>query len=1609
MPVYVYKNKEYVINTDDQQEALSKIKKYLQETDYSILESIGQGAKNTLIGSGKMFGIADESTYRETLEDTERSAADNPIATGIGKGLGALAGVLPAFIPGVGPVAALTAGAVGSGIVGGSAREAEVLEKTGDADAARKAGLSEGLFTGAGVAIPGGFGSGLLKQVITGGLGNVALNEADIATQNKILEEHPELQGKNFDPSTMAVSALFGMAAGGVQHLANKAPKANTEPELTPDIPRASPKEEIYTSIVDHNEMLIKRSNARIEAIKQEIETKRFRTPEDAEAFKAKALADIETEKKVISLAEDNINTVRGVTKQEPTVEPEATTIKSNRLNDVNIVKTGDTMSKDGIASPRASGDVPEASIQTGKISDTVDIIYKHPEEFKLITNLVKTLGLENDNIKINLANDELDGLGKFYTTKDQININVNDAKIQERLEYLKNNEEIQTVFNTLDDVEQIRFAKAWVTGHELGHVAFIKTLQTEALKPKMYSLYKEFQDYVAKGSDKTLADPVGLHAIDANNRNLDHLNQFTEFFAQRVARETLFPKVDSPLGKIIKDIKKLYSSLLDAAGITKNKLGVDDFIRQIIEANDEAIKVAGKTLWEMNEAEQASKGLPKLDYLQAWNESKFSGMSKGSNSSTDMFSQTFDTNLNNIKKPIIRDQLDVIDDVLMNGHPDIAGVGSNVLMGMVKNVGLTFTNHFFGVIQKKSIWTKNPVIQHVSNVILWAKQMQVSRGMKLLNGLSNFNEFSNQVKTAWIPLAKQKADNSVSVVLDKTDDNTLFKVLKVFEKGFGYDYMETLAKHGKHLNPDEVVVYKSLATMWNNMFEMVRQTEARLGKSNIMPMSKGWYPASRHGKFSVSLHMGGIKTLMGKGVDGELLTSNAVYSQRFFTEAEANDFINNFNRLSEEERGGLQAAPIVKEAPVKDAESIEGFAQTLSNAVKNELELNGVDPKVIEDRVQEVLNRYYEKGGVLGFHHRYRTNLPGYIGSELFKSSEEAGKAFRKAVFTSVEEYTRALSKIEIKHYTDKVLNSAELQKAVPNTVESARFMRDYSINEISGLGKESEKVLRFESLNDWLNNVYVATYDYNPVKYLGASRYPTANVTDRVMGELSRFFYSHVLMSRPAFWVSQGLQFLWSARSIARAGGGPIASAKAFGEGIQQLLFHTDKEFMDGLFWASQNTQTFHPQFIHDLNSFHHVTFQREGHLGKFLMDWIMGEKPSTMSDTFSRLVSYAWMYKFHEGRGLKGKELWRQAAMDTDENMVQYGRSFKAPVFQELGTVGDLMSPLQTFSQAALGNFIADIKLMMDTPVGRGKLKAALPAITTSLVTMTMTGAIGGAMVAEYEALRLLFNKIASKLDVDITMPSLVDFALSGDTTLDRLISHGVPAWASMEATGGEGLDLLASNRWQPILGGVLMGEKDFIEMMPIINWAMDMGRHATTLALNNSGIKETDRASVREAAMGLVPGYWKGVVDAVGFDSLNRETTPNKFGHATTKETPMTNVARFMGTKTIEQATNQKRLVREKLAKKVEDEKVGNLKRLLVDSIVEGNRAKTKEIAYKLGTDYKMTSEELNAYIQNEMFRRKVPEGMRQFISKSGNMSNANKRNWIRHQEMYGEEE
>lgn len=135
-------------------------------------------------------------------------------------GLAAAPGLVAAN-PITGGMGLLGTAAVETGLAGlpvglgmGGEQYQRVLDATGDEALARKAAITTGTVNALGVGLPAALGGGMLKRATVGAGLNIGANEADIASQNAILSEHPELKQEQFSGKNMLMSGLMGAGFG---------------------------------------------------------------------------------------------------------------------------------------------------------------------------------------------------------------------------------------------------------------------------------------------------------------------------------------------------------------------------------------------------------------------------------------------------------------------------------------------------------------------------------------------------------------------------------------------------------------------------------------------------------------------------------------------------------------------------------------------------------------------------------------------------------------------------------------------------------------------------------------------------------------------------------------------------------------------------------------------------------------------------------------------------------------------------------------------------------------------------------------------------------------------------------------------------------------------------------------------------------------------------------------------------------------------------------------------------------------------------------------------------------------------------------------------------
>lgn len=851
-----------------------------------------------------------------------------------------------------------------------------------------------------------------------------------------------------------------------------------------------------------------------------------------------------------------------------------------------------------------------------------------------------------------------------------------------------------------------------------------------------------------------------------------------------------------------------------------------------------------------------------------------------------------------------------------------------------------------------------NPAVTYAVNVIYNARNRVVALRNKILGGEGGV--FKKRSLLTSFKFVAHKT--SFQVLANKSSAKDFFDVSEVFLKGENrLDYESNLQVNGGHLTEHQKDLYRAIAKVYGDTWAVMNDFQRGMGKKHLIPNKLGYIAPIRRGDYAVTIK-GGVDYARGfsigeDGVTRSMDISDTSYVQRFFTLKEANEFIDSFNQLPENIRNGQVATQVEKMPQIENLfqlDLIQGMREAAVEA--------GADSSVIQ-RMDQMIKESIEKGGTIGSHHKKQMGfIEGGKGRELFASKKQQGESFRESIIDYVKETTRQIEKAEVQTRLDDLINHPEM-KQFSNTVDFITSMKNYHIN------ADPDNPLDMKGIKGLLDEWWT---DFNHA--LGRKGYhPKAHVSDSALGKATHAFYLNVLTSRPSFWVAQGAAFTVSFRSLVKDQG-LLAAHADIANGFNRFLMN-DSQLFDYFKWAKDSTSALHPEFINDLTKF--GLFDRGGPWVSKLLGYLTGETESAAMDSFSRALTTSFFLEHYLKKGLKGEELYVAVSKATDANMVQYGKAFKAPVYSRLGVIGDLIAPLASFNHTQLVNFANDLAHFKRNP----SYQSALPAMVTFVTTLAMGGALGVIGAAEIELLIHATNYLLESADIDYRIPTLWETVLGSPTTalfgtenkaIDRTLSHGIPS-ASTLLFSDEGYDVGSSNRWRPIVAEIITGDKNWASMVPVLPWAADYSGALYDAAFNREKLTLGER---REVARKLAPGWTFGFVDATKFDSFGTGPQPHPKNDPDLEKSKERAIARFLGTKTIEEQTVKfKRRLDKELTNKLNAEARTVINRLALNGD-KLTQEQADQLINKLSTKYGKDPKDIFSAIQQTLIKASV---------------------------------
>ena len=848
-----------------------------------------------------------------------------------------------------------------------------------------------------------------------------------------------------------------------------------------------------------------------------------------------------------------------------------------------------------------------------------------------------------------------------------------------------------------------------------------------------------------------------------------------------------------------------------------------------------------------------------------------------------------------------------------------------------------------FGKTGLAQIFKDNPVIQNV----YWKIRQAEMDSSKISNNLW-FGDVGRQVwdkSNFFAKMSKIKDKASAYMVVKTSKPEDMAAVHDMFKRGFEerLDHQETLDKYGTQLSEEQRGIFTSLSTLFNKQYEAIVKAQGDMGKKNILPRRKGWYPSVRKGDYFVDVNFQGA----------------SAYRQHFSTKAEGEAFLQKIGsgNLKHLSTTGVEKIKVEDSNPFLDGiETLKDFLETKYPSA------SGVLKKDIEGLVTSLIT----KGGKLGKHHVQRSNLEGYKGSEIFLDAKDRGNSFKEAIQSSVGDFTGSLRKMQINHSVEPLLRNGKDQMS-PDTYAAVQQMTDSALNRVEN---------KAQVLDDWVRN-FVDARAKDVYDIIGKEFKPGDPIFDKVKNAVLETFYLTKLMAKPVFAVGQVLGTpVQAIRHMAYDGG--LRAYLSFGKGMLSLATN-NKDLKDSMFRVSQTTNIFEPQFIEALHLNKNDSSFIEG-----IKKYLFLNKVNEGADSFSRVLTYAGMYEHYKSLGKSKAEAEKLAMHGTDTTMVQYGRSEQAPVFQHTGIVGEMVRPLQTFGQAQLANLIGDIRHFQTL-----KPSTWAPLLTYGLTATLIGGALSPQFITEYEILR----KWLANAYPDYALPSILDLVARDGSMMDRILPdsdaarkatlYGLPSLS--------GLDLASSVRsnetFATLVSSVILAEESYAKMFPLISFGADVATGSATILSQAMGKQHTDaeltKAINKASPVGPI-AYGTKELFGVNETNIIGENTGmlplGNTGTASKTREPIDIAAGLMGTRSVDDRfETQKALQRTEIDKN----RQAQIKRLADLAIETGDQKYIEKIV-----SYGIEGNALKAMIGSELWSRLADSETRYLINSKG---------------------
>ncbi len=602
-------------------------------------------------------------------------------------------------------------------------------------------------------------------------------------------------------------------------------------------------------------------------------------------------------------------------------------------------------------------------------------------------------------------------------------------------------------------------------------------------------------------------------------------------------------------------------------------------------------------------------------------------------------------------------------------------------------------------------------------------------------------------------------------------------------------------------------------------------------------------------------------------------------------------------------------------------------------------------------DKVLADIQTQMSQNAKMGPHSMFKEGYTGGMGTRMFKTDLENARDFIK----SIEGHTAEAAAL----YKKKIINKerdafwlSDAGKDIANLFPKQKRTADLLYEKQLDPNKKYPGFEQIDQGKEWIDNAFPG--EFKPI--------------EDTHKFLSNLFYLNALTTRMAFHGSQIMGGLFSTRQFLKEGT-VLEGLEATSKATRDLLTGGDKEFHKFLEKHSNSYNTLGAQGLHEMSHGHTIAelakkVFTDPKTGKFIdqtSNIVSGKIVGSWAESFSRYMVMAKAYHFYKEKGMSGERLSANVDRMVRDTMQDYSASQSSPFLGKMGFVGELVQPLRKYGVGQLGNLVGDIKYIAQTPGGAAKMRAMLPAISSFMSAMILSGTQGALLITEYEQLRKALQWAADYTGWDWMKkqipPPVLESILTNNNILQQVFRSGYKAVGLSEqfskdaATHGvvsaaTGMDIGASIRPKSVIPGVdLMHSPSVGDLLPVPAYGADLVGAAATGIKKFINPKAVENQDLKNAATKLqvFPGQ-RYLTEKAFFDTPNgKPIAGGGRAHGQVLQSDAERVAKVLGTSTL--STSKARMKEQLL--QTDDRDLATRKQNATDIFLDGKADGDKE--------------------------------------------------------------